>query len=73
MLKINEYKERYNNVSDTKIRHYLKANPVRKLVDFEDEENAGIEFTTYFHQFVMSSTSSMCDDEIIVEYIECDS
>ena len=72
MLKIDEYRERYNNVQDDKIRKYLKANPVRKLVDFEDSDNQDIEFTSYFHQFLMERTGT-CEDEMIVEYIECDS
>ena len=72
MLKINEFKERYMFVQDDRIKKYLRANPVRKLVDFEDEDNQDIEFTSFFHQFLMERTGT-CEDEMIVEYIECDS
>ena len=74
MLKINEYKERYNEVRDTWIRHFLKANPVRKLVDFEDPDNANIEFVTFYHEYVSDkqNMTTRGENELIVEYIELD-
>ena len=71
MLKTNEFKERYKLVTDDRIRKFLQANPVRKLVDFEDPDNENIQFVSYFHEYVMERKGD-CDDELIVEYIECD-
>ena len=52
MLKYNEFRERYINVKDSKIRAFLKDNPVRKLVDFDDEDNEGMEFVSFYHEYV---------------------
>ena len=74
MLKLNEFKERYTNVQDVWIKTFLRANPIRGQVDFDDEDNQNLQVTTYFHQYVAERrTAYGTDDELIVEYIECDS
>ena len=39
-------------------------------MDFEDPDNLGIDFVNFMHEYVTDKSYS--DDELIVEYIECD-
>ena len=74
MMKKNEFKERYKQVSDERIKKYLQANPIRKLIDFEDPDNAKLEFISFCHEYVThKNTAYGCENDLIIEYIECDS
>ncbi len=42
MLKLNEFKERYADVQDVRIKTFLRANPIRGQIDFEDEDNQNL-------------------------------